>query len=141
MHVVRLRAPHLRALERHEGLVGVDVISDLHEQLHDAPRHRGVQARGALLVEVDGAAQVGHARSLDLGHPRELEEGELGGGEPVRHDGRRRIGGVLGPPAAGQQGEPEREQAGEPAPHGAASNAAARVTSNAAVYPSSSASR
>ena len=141
MHVVRLRAPHLRALERHERLVGVDVIPDLHEQLHDAARHRGVEARGALLVEVDGAAQVGHARSLDLGHPRELEEGELGGGELVRRDGRRRIGGVVGPPAARQQGETETERHEEPAHHGAASRAAARVTSNAAVCPSSRASR
>src|SRR5438094_847502 len=137
-HVVGLGGLHLGALERDERLIGVDAVAHLDEQLDDAPRDRGGEARGVLLVELDRAAQVGETRGLDLGDGREFEERELRGGETALGGGRRALDRLLTP--AGRQGRP-RKQDVSTKPHGDTSIAAARVTSKAAVLASRSAAR
>src|SRR5207247_6868708 len=136
-HVIGLGGLHLGALERDERLIGRDAVAHLDEELDDAPRDRGGQTRGALLVELDRAAQVGEARGLDLGDGRELEERELRRGE-ARLGGGRRLDRLLAP--AGRQHR-QREHDDPAKPHGDTSSAAARVTSKAAVFTSRSAAR
>src|SRR5439155_405469 len=103
-----------------------------------ARRDRRREARGALLVELDRAVQVGEARALDLGHGCELQERELRGAEAALRRGRRRLDRLL--PAAGRQGR-QRDEEDATKSHGDTSSAAARVTSKAAVFRSRSAAR